>query len=114
MTCTWAGLPYPTPKDQVGGHEGVGKIVKMGPGNEKANVKVGDRVGIKWLAYCCGGCRTSTITFTGRRNFADGINSGMLDRPRWRMFQPADIRILQARDFPTIRDRPGALCYSNS
>ncbi|KAF2096789.1 GroES-like protein [Rhizodiscina lignyota] len=56
MTCTWAGLPYPTPKDQVGGHEGIGKIVKMGPGTEKANVKVGDRVGIKWLANACGGC----------------------------------------------------------
>jgi alcohol dehydrogenase, propanol-preferring len=56
MTCTWAGLPYPTPKDQVGGHEGIGKIVKMGPGTESAAVKVGDRVGIKWLAHACGGC----------------------------------------------------------
>lgn len=56
MTSSWAALPYPTQKGQVGGHEGIGKIVKMGPGTENANVKVGDRVGIKWLASACGGC----------------------------------------------------------
>lgn len=33
------------------GHEGIGKIVKMGPGTEQSAVKVGDRVGIKWV--CC-------------------------------------------------------------
>ena len=27
MECTWRGLPHPTQKGQVGGHEGVGKIV---------------------------------------------------------------------------------------
>lgn len=48
MTNSWAALPAPTQSGQVGGHEGVGKIVKMGPGTETAAVKVGDRVGIKW------------------------------------------------------------------
>jgi propanol-preferring alcohol dehydrogenase len=43
---------------QVGGHEGVGIIVKMGPGTQGSAVKVGDRVGIKWLAAICGSCRT--------------------------------------------------------
>ena len=49
-------LPFPTQAGQVGGHEGVGKIVKLGPGTESAGVKVGDRVGIKWMAGICGSC----------------------------------------------------------
>lgn len=52
----WASLPYPTQKGQVGGHEGVGVIVKMGPATERAVVKVGQRVGIKWVAGICGSC----------------------------------------------------------
>lgn len=58
MTNTWKMMPYPTPEGQVGGHEGVGKIVKMGPGAEASSgvLKVGDRVGIKWMAGICGAC----------------------------------------------------------
>lgn len=56
MTNTWAGLPYPTQPGQVGGHEGVGAIVKLGPGTETAAVKLGDRVGIKWIAGICYSC----------------------------------------------------------
>jgi propanol-preferring alcohol dehydrogenase len=58
MTNTWKLMPYPTPEGQVGGHEGVGKIVKMGPGAEASSggLKVGDRVGIKWMAGICGAC----------------------------------------------------------
>jgi len=40
----------------VGGHEGVGIVHKLGPGSESGRVKVGDRVGIKWIAYACGAC----------------------------------------------------------
>ena len=58
MTCSWRGLPYPTPKGQVGGHEGVGKIVKLGPGSERVGLKIGDRVGVKWMASICGNCGT--------------------------------------------------------
>ncbi|KAL1635652.1 hypothetical protein SLS56_001705 [Neofusicoccum ribis] len=36
----WSQLPFPTSEGQVGGHEGVGTIVKMGPGAETAAVKV--------------------------------------------------------------------------
>ena len=32
------------------------KVVKLGPGTETSNVKVGDRVGIKWMAGVCGNC----------------------------------------------------------
>ncbi|KAK5120270.1 hypothetical protein LTR85_006476 [Meristemomyces frigidus] len=56
MTNRWAGLPAPTQPGQVGGHEGVGKIVKMGAGTENSNVKVGDRVGIKWISAICDSC----------------------------------------------------------
>ncbi|KAE9966935.1 hypothetical protein BLS_006677 [Venturia inaequalis] len=54
MTSSWNGLPFPTLAGQVGGHEGAGKIVKLGPGS--VGVKVGDRVGIKWMADICGTC----------------------------------------------------------
>ncbi|KZT31925.1 GroES-like protein [Sistotremastrum suecicum HHB10207 ss-3] len=42
----------------VGGHEGVGTIVAIGRNTPVAenSVKVGDRVGIKWLAYSCLQC----------------------------------------------------------
>lgn len=56
MTNRWVSLPHPTQPGQVGGHEGVGKIVKMGPGTESSAVKLGDRVGIKWLSGICGSC----------------------------------------------------------
>lgn len=56
MTNTWKALPAPTAAGQVGGHEGVGKIVKMGAGTEKSNVKVGDRVGVKWISAICDSC----------------------------------------------------------
>ncbi|ORY11606.1 chaperonin 10-like protein [Clohesyomyces aquaticus] len=56
MMNSWVMLPAPTQPGQVGGHEGVGKIVKMGPGTDKAGVKMGDRVGIKWMAGICDSC----------------------------------------------------------
>ncbi|KAI9665779.1 MAG: hypothetical protein M1821_003713 [Bathelium mastoideum] len=56
MTNSWYALPAPTQKGQVGGHEGVGHVVKMGPGTEGSAVKVGDRVGIKWVSARCDSC----------------------------------------------------------
>lgn len=56
MMNSWRILPFPTQQGQVGGHEGVGEIVAFGPGAESAGLKVGDRVGIKWIAETCGGC----------------------------------------------------------
>ncbi len=34
----------------IGGHEGVGEIVAIADNTVKSPVKIGDRVGIKWLA----------------------------------------------------------------
>lgn len=56
MTNSWPALPAPTAAGQVGGHEGVGTVVKLGAGAE-TNCKEGDRVGIKWVSAACGGCR---------------------------------------------------------
>ena len=56
MTNSIHMLPYPTQAGQVGGHEGVGTVAFLGPGTENSNLKVGDRVGIKWMAEVCGNC----------------------------------------------------------
>lgn len=56
MLNAWKTLPFPTQAGQVGGHEGVGRIVKMGPGTDNSPVKIGDRVGIKWMAGICEAC----------------------------------------------------------
>jgi propanol-preferring alcohol dehydrogenase len=40
----------------VGGHEGVGEIIAIGKHTQESPVKIGDRVGIKWLAYSCLQC----------------------------------------------------------
>ncbi|KAL8962711.1 MAG: hypothetical protein Q9193_000929 [Seirophora villosa] len=52
----WRALPAPIQPGQVGGHEGVGVVAKMGPATERAVVKVGQRVGVKWVAGTCGNC----------------------------------------------------------
>jgi len=58
----------------VGGHEGVGRIVALGPGlSESGTSKVGDRVGIPFLARCCGRCDACK---QGKENFCrmlDGL-----------------------------------------
>ncbi|KAF9013594.1 hypothetical protein BDZ89DRAFT_467261 [Hymenopellis radicata] len=43
----------------IGGHEGVGIIVAIGSNTAHFPVKIGDRVGIKWLADSCLNCGVS-------------------------------------------------------
>src|SRR5262245_58087815 len=40
----------------IPGHEGVGVIEALGPGNSRG-LDVGMRVALPWLGYSCGGCR---------------------------------------------------------
>ncbi|KIJ98046.1 hypothetical protein K443DRAFT_133642 [Laccaria amethystina LaAM-08-1] len=40
----------------VGGHEGIGRIVAIGDGSHAGGVKIGDRVGVKWIGGVCGRC----------------------------------------------------------
>ena len=50
----WPAAPPPL----VGGHEGVGIVVAFGPGAEltDGSIKIGARVGVKWLIDACGRC----------------------------------------------------------
>ncbi|CAG7944261.1 unnamed protein product [Penicillium salamii] len=57
MTNTWSLLPFPTQPGQVGGHEGVGKVVKLGADTDASGLKIGDKVGIKWISSVCGNCQ---------------------------------------------------------
>ena len=43
------------PKGQIGGHEGVGEVVVLGPG--VVQPPVGSRVGVKYVAEACLSCR---------------------------------------------------------
>ncbi|KAI0034450.1 GroES-like protein [Vararia minispora EC-137] len=45
--------PVPPRVPLIGGHEGVGHIVAIGRNTIDSPVKIGDRVGIKWLADSC-------------------------------------------------------------
>lgn len=63
MTNSWKSLPFSTQAGQVGGHEGVGTIVQMGPGTDNASVKLGQRVGIKWVAGICEACEACRAGF---------------------------------------------------
>ncbi|KAI1309751.1 alcohol dehydrogenase-like protein [Xylaria venustula] len=65
MMNNWKTLPLPTQPGQIGGHEGLGHVVKLGEGAEKTGVKVGDRVGIKWVASACLACPPCIEGFEG-------------------------------------------------
>ncbi|KAJ5938203.1 hypothetical protein N7454_004545 [Penicillium verhagenii] len=82
MTNNWKTLPFPTQPGQVGGHEGVGKIVKLGPGTAASGLKIGDRVGIKWSPAK----QAQTASASTK-----------------------SLRLLHARHIPTIRARPREL-----
>ncbi|KII89538.1 hypothetical protein PLICRDRAFT_610249 [Plicaturopsis crispa FD-325 SS-3] len=41
---------------KIGGHEGVGHVVAIGHDSPEDGVKVGDRVGLKWIAKTCTRC----------------------------------------------------------
>jgi len=57
MTGSWKFLPEQTIDGQIGGHEGVGKIVALGPGvQETEKTAIGKRVGVKWISGACLSC----------------------------------------------------------
>ncbi|KAK0652477.1 putative alcohol dehydrogenase [Cercophora newfieldiana] len=68
MLNTWSHLP-PTPTGQIGGHEGIGHIVAFGPDTSHPNLRIGSRVGIKWIASVCGSC---IACFAGRDSMCAG------------------------------------------
>jgi alcohol dehydrogenase, propanol-preferring len=50
------GIAYPI----VPGHEVVGRVDAVGPG--EMTLRLGDRVGVPWLGYTCGACRFCSQT----------------------------------------------------
>lgn len=48
--------PLPHKLPLIGGHEGCGEIVAIGAHTLNSPVKIGDRVGVKWLADSCLQC----------------------------------------------------------
>ncbi|KIP06462.1 hypothetical protein PHLGIDRAFT_128263 [Phlebiopsis gigantea 11061_1 CR5-6] len=48
--------PIPAKTPLIGGHEGVGVVVAIGAHTQDSPIKLGDRVGIKWLADSCLDC----------------------------------------------------------
>lgn len=49
----WSRKP---PLPLVGGHEGIGHVVAIGEHSTAGSVKVGDRVGVKWIGCVCMRC----------------------------------------------------------
>lgn len=49
-------IPYLTPKVSVCGHEGIGRIVQLGPEVDATKWKVGDRVAHRWIYRVCREC----------------------------------------------------------
>jgi alcohol dehydrogenase, propanol-preferring len=48
--------PLKAKSQLIGGHEGAGIVVAIGANTAQSPVKLGDRVGIKWLADSCLNC----------------------------------------------------------
>ena len=63
--------PVKPPRPFIPGHEGVGEVVKLGPGEH--DVKVGDMVGNAWLWSACGTCE---FCRTGRETYCPNAEYG--------------------------------------
>lgn len=57
----WPDTPFQTAAQGISGHEGVGNIVAIAEDVLQADLwRIGDRVGIKWVASTCGKCEFCT------------------------------------------------------
>jgi hypothetical protein len=108
----WRVLPAPTPENQVGGHEGVGSVVKIGPGSESTGIKVGDRVGVKWISSACGRCGTSAANIdVDAEPFLIRVSPyrTMPCPSRRRLLQPKGLWLLYSGHIPGVRHRPSVV-----
>lgn len=99
MLNAWKILPFPTQAGQVGGHEGVGKIVKMGPGTDSSAVKIGDRVGIKWMAGICEACEPCRAGMDA--NCFNGVSVSVL-KQRKLLTSAENLGLLHTRHIPAV------------
>lgn len=93
----------------MGGHEGVGKVVKLGADTESSNLKIGDRVGVKWVSSACGHCRTIPFTFLNNPNIHLELNNPpsrtLPSQLRRTVLQLESLRLLHPRNIPAIHTR---------
>lgn len=85
---------------QVGGHEGVGTVEKLGTNVEEP--AVGARVGIKWLAEVCNNCRGEAPFY----NLCSQLIRTCSFLPRARrqyMLPPENLGLLHAGHIPAVR-----------
>lgn len=82
-------IPYLQPKVNICGHEGVGRIVQLGPDVDADEWKVGERVSHRWIYRWCGaceGCQSGNEQFCDRRDLSgkdvDGCWAGESTRYR--------------------------------
>ncbi|ORY67187.1 alcohol dehydrogenase [Pseudomassariella vexata] len=66
---------YVGPTCDILGHEGVGRVVRIGSGVDPSTVKVGDRIGIAWLRDICGNCPCCAVP-GGEVRCVEQLNSG--------------------------------------
>lgn len=60
------GMAQPSIIPLIGGHEGVGVVVAIGENTQHPAVKIGDRVGVKWISGVC-----ETCVYPAKLEFAD-------------------------------------------
>jgi propanol-preferring alcohol dehydrogenase len=63
------------PTRRILGHEGVGRVVKLGSGLSESQVKLGQRVGVAWQRDICGAC-AMCLTDGGETRCLEQLNSG--------------------------------------
>ncbi|KAF9886956.1 hypothetical protein FE257_010697 [Aspergillus nanangensis] len=61
---SYSHMPQKTPPNQIGGHEGVGYVVQLG--EDVTNVKLGDRIGVKWITSACLVCQVCMDGFDNK------------------------------------------------
>ncbi|KAF5392025.1 hypothetical protein D9757_003260 [Collybiopsis confluens] len=65
-----------TQTPMIGGHEGVGRVVAIGANTIASPVKVGDRVGMKWVANACLKCEKCTLGYESLCDVARKVSHG--------------------------------------
>jgi alcohol dehydrogenase, propanol-preferring len=66
-------IPYLQPKVNICGHEGVGRIVELGPDVDSSEWKVNERVSHRWIFKWCGqceGCKDGNEQFCDNRSLS--------------------------------------------
>jgi len=63
------------PTRRILGHEGVGRVVKLGSGLSESQVKIGQRVGVAWQRDICGSC-AMCLSEGGETRCFEQLNSG--------------------------------------